>query len=514
MGRGSRAELANADRSSTLVSSVPTVLDDQRPLDLVVSLCLKLEAAAVPYCHFKSNEALDRSLTGENDLDLLVGAEGADRFLEVLASLGFKEGRPPKVRRIPGVAQYYGLDAATGRLVQVHAHRRLVFGDDTTKNFALDVEDAYIASAPRGSLLRVPSPEYEYLLFTLRMVVKHCTLDAMLMLQGRMSSSERRELIWLTDRADQARVRELVRTQLPFIGQELFDRCVAAVHPGRSAWFRSRTAGRLHRALATHRRRRRFTDAFLRVLRRVTWVVRRLLRGRPGKRLAGGGALIAVIGGDGAGKSTAIKDLSGWLCGPFDVEPVHLGKPPPGLLTIAIKGPMFVLRKLGMFQSTLVPVQSLQERGASFPGYGWVVWHVLTARDRYRLYAKMQRSVLSGRIVLSDRFPLEKIRTMDGEKTTWLAESDDLGRVARWLVSSEHRYYANFLWPDQLVVLKVDPAIAVERKRSEEEAEFVRPRSREVWQADWTDTPAVVVDAGRPREEVRATVRSIVWSRL
>ena len=272
MGSRSRAQLANADRSSALVSSVPTMPEDQRPLDLVVSLCLRLEAADVPYCHFKSNEALDRSLTGENDLDLLVGAEGAERFLEVLAALGFKEGRPPKVRRIPGVAQYYGLDVATGRLVQVHAHRRLVFGDDTTKNFGLDVEDAYIASAPRGPLLRVPSPEYEYLLFTLRMVVKHCTLDAMLMLQGRMSSSERRELIWLTDRADQTRVRELVRTELPFIGQELFDRCVAALQPGRNAWFRARTAGRLHRALAAHRRRRRLTDASLRVLRRVTWV--------------------------------------------------------------------------------------------------------------------------------------------------------------------------------------------------------------------------------------------------
>jgi len=122
--------------------------------------------------------------------------------------------------------------------------------------------------------------------------------------------------------------------------------------------------------------------------------------------------------------------------------------------------------------------------------------------------------VLSGRIVLSDRFPLEKIRTMDGEKTTWLAESHDLGSVARWLIGLERRYYANFMWPDQLIVLRVDPAIAVERKQREEEPEFVRPRSREVWQADWSDTPAVVVDAGRPREEVQAAMRSIVWSRL
>ena len=371
MGRGPRAELATVGRDPT-GSPVSASSGDREPLELVVSLCRELHAAGVPYCHFKSNEAVDRSLAGENDLDLLVGAEGADRFLEVLAALGFKEGRPPRVRRVPGVSQHYGLDAATGRLVQVHAHRRLVFGDDTTKNFALDIAGPYIASSRPGPLLRVASPEYEYLLFALRMVVKHCTIDAMLMLQGRLAASERRELIWLRDRADLPSVRELVRTTLPFIGVELFDRCAAAVEPGRSMWFRTRTAGRLHRALAAHSRRGRAADATLRVLRRVTWVARRLVLGRPRKRLAGGGALIAVVGGDGAGKSTTISDLSLWLSGTFDVATVHLGKPPPGLLTIVVKGPMYVLRKAGMFRSTSVPAHDLRARGASFPGYGWL----------------------------------------------------------------------------------------------------------------------------------------------
>jgi hypothetical protein len=86
----------------------------------------------------------------------------------------------PTVRRIPAVAQYYGHDEPSGRLVQVHAHRRLVFGDDMTKNFALDVEDDYIAAAVREpGTLAVASPEYELLLFVLRMVAKHCTVDAM-----------------------------------------------------------------------------------------------------------------------------------------------------------------------------------------------------------------------------------------------------------------------------------------------------------------------------------------------
>jgi thymidylate kinase len=513
MGRGPRADLATLGRDPT-GSPPPAAPDDRDPLDLVVSLCRELDAARVPYCHFKSNEAVDRSLSGENDLDLLVGSEGADRFFEVLAALGFKEGRPPRVRRVPGVSQHYGLDGATGRLVQVHAHRRLVFGDDTTKNFALDIARPYIASSQPSPQLRVASAEYEYLLFVLRMVVKHCTIDAMLMFQGRLAASERRELIWLRDRADLPSVRALVDGMLPFVGVELFDRCAAAMDPARSVWFRMRTAGRLHRALSGHGRRGRVADATLRVVRRATWVTRRLVLGRPRKRLAGGGSMIAVVGGDGAGKSTAISDLSQWLSGTFDVSTVHLGKPPPGLLTLAVKGPMWVLRTAGMFRSTSVPVHDLRARGTSFPGYAWLIWHVLTARDRRRAYLKARRSVLSGRIVLADRFPLPQIRTMDGAKTTWLADGPDLGVVARRLISMERDAYRRITWPDALIVLRVDPAIAVQRKLREEEPAFVRPRSAEVWEADWAATPAIVVDAGQGRDDVRAQVRSIVWSTL
>ena len=38
----------------------------------------------------------------------------------------------------------YALDAPWGRFVHVHAHFSLVLGDDTTKNFRLPIEDAYL----------------------------------------------------------------------------------------------------------------------------------------------------------------------------------------------------------------------------------------------------------------------------------------------------------------------------------------------------------------------------------
>jgi len=345
------------------------------------------------------------------------------------------------------------------------------------------------------------------------MVVKHCTVDAMLMRQGRLTASERRELVWLTERADLDGVAAIVGSRLPFVASDLFGACLAAIQPRARPWRKARAAGRVHRAFAAHRKRGRFVDALLRIERRIGRVARRVLRGPPKKRLAGGGVLIAFVGGDGAGKSTAAGTIAGWLSGPFEVKRIHLGKPPPSLLTIVIKGPMYVLRTMGMLRTTRVPAHVLREEG-TYPGPAWAVWHVLTARDRCRLYRRATRAVLRGSIVVSDRFPLDEVRTMDGAKTGWLAEHERSGPGVRWLVSRERRYYETFTSPDVLVVLRVDPDVAVERKRHEEQPGFVRPRSEEIWRADWSRTSAFVVDSGQDLGEVERTLRHIVWARL
>jgi thymidylate kinase len=139
---------------------------------------------------------------------------------------------------------------------------------------------------------------------------------------------------------------------------------------------------------------------------------------------------------------------------------------------------------------------------------------VLTARDRFRLYRRATRAILKGEVVLSDRFPLAEVQTMDGAKTDWVTGHARAGRVVRWLVSLERRYYSAFTSPDVLIVLRVDPNVAVERKRHEEQPGFVLPRSEEIWRVDWSRTPARLVDSGRDLEEVERTLKAIVWDGL
>lgn len=481
-------------------------------LELVRTLCDRLEADGIEYCHFKSNWELDRSASGENDLDLLIGTSDVGRFAALLRELGFKGaiGRPSQ--RFPGVAHLYGLDVGSGRFVHVHAHHRLVIGDDMTKNYRLPIEEAYLASATRGSLFRVPLPEFEFVLLVVRLVLKHCAVDAVLSDRRRLSAKERRELEHLGRRADPERVRQIVGSQeLPF-DQALFERCIRALERGASLLLRMTTASRLQRRLAAYGRHGQLVDATIKVWRRQSARARRRVLGRTRKRLDRG-RLIAVVGGDGSGKTTAVEELDRWLGATFRTSRVHLGRPPRSVTTIVVRAGIRGARTLGLISGKPLKgaVRSAEDGGV--PGRGWLLARVLTARDRYRTSLRARRFATRGGIVICDRYPLQSIRTMDQARTTWLLDSAELGRAGKRLVEWERRYYERIPDPDVLVVLRVRPDIAVLRK-TEDPAGAVRERNAEVWDREWTDPNARVVDASRDKSGVLSDIKSWVWSRL
>ena len=82
----------------------------------------------------------------------------------------------------------------------------------------------------------------------------------------------------------------------------------------------------------------------------------------------------------------------------------------------------------------------------------------------------------------------------------WAGSSTAQGhgsRVVRRLAEAERRIYAHIGLPDVLVVLRLDPEVAVSR-RPEDEPGYVRTRNAEVFETDWSTTPAVVLDATLP----------------
>ena len=480
------------------------------PLEHVVRLCAALAAEGIDYCHWKSNPFLHRSASGDNDLDLLVSRRHVQEFSRILRSLDFKEALGPGTNELPGVQNYYGYDRETGRLVHVHAHYQLILGNDLSKNYRLPVEEHYLKSSCQGPLFRVPAPEFELAVFVIRMVLKHSTWDSILMGHGSLSRSEQAELRCLTAPEVLAKVASALK-ELQLIDRDLFERCRRAVQPGCSFWTRMRAGEQLQAALRTCARRAQPIDIGLKLWRRAWWpMLSRVFRYAPRREFASGGLFVAIVGGDGSGKTTLLDDLTSWLSGTFEVTRLHMGKPQWSTLTKLVRG----ILKIGTLLRLYRFEGDIYEEATKPHGTPWFLRAACTARDRYLTYARARRDSANGRLVLCDRYSLPGFLNMDGPQCEQaLAAAGKTNRFLCFLAQREASYYQHIRQPDVLIVLKVDPEIAVQRKVDETEAS-VRARSGETFRKDWSGLPAHVLDASQPKAAVLVQARALLWEYL
>jgi thymidylate kinase len=116
--------------------------------------------------------------------------------------------------------------------------------------------------------------------------------------------------------------------------------------------------------------------------------------------------------------------------------------------------------------------------------------------------------------VLCDRYSLPGFMNMDGPQCeSALANVKKQNRLLKYLAGREFYYYQQIQLPDLLIVLKVDPEVAVRRKAEETEVS-VRARSAEVWGLGWEKLSAFSVNANRSKEEALAQVKALVWEHL
>ena len=485
-------------------------MEGQDALDLIVKLCRILADKRIDYCHWKSNAFLDRSASGDNDLDLLVNRGHAQYFTEILSGLGFRESLLPKEDELPGVRDYYGYDQNSGRLVHIHAHFQLIMGSDLSKNYRLPLEQSYLESSVQGDLFRVPSPEFELLVFVIRMVLKHSTWDSILIRHGQLSSTEQHELDVLSTQKTLSMV-ESVLLLLPGLNRNYFDLCLQSLQQDCPYWTRVKAGEKLQKVLQSYVRYPHWHDIIIKFGRRVRQaILRRGFKYAPKNRIAHGGLFISIIGGDGAGKTTLIEELYEWLSGKFEVKIFHLGKPVWSWTTTAIRG----ILKIGMLLRLYPFEGDIYEESFQPHGYPWFIRAVCTARDRYLTYFQGRRFSSNGSLVLCDRYPLPGFMKMDGPQCEYaITASKETNGFLNFLAIKEKSYYQQIKLPDLLIVLKVDPEIAIQRKPDETETS-VRARSTEVWELDWGKVSAVTINANSSKKEILSQVKTLVWENL
>jgi len=180
------------------------------------------------------------------------------------------------------------------------------------------------------------------------------------------------------------------------------------------------------------------------------------------KQMANGGLSIALIGPDGAGKTTYSEIIREWLGWKLDVSTLYMGSKQPSWSTRFLS---FFPKISGKLLSIVSRIMSSDENVCVrlfrlIDQLMISIFAVALARDRSRRFSLGCQIANQGRIVLYDRFPLKEIYfAMDGPRIDlkWEGVRGKLGNI-------ERKYFGEITLPDHSIILHVDVNEALKRK--------------------------------------------------
>jgi thymidylate kinase len=227
--------------------------------------------------------------------------------------------------------------------------------------------------------------------------------------------------------------------------------------------------------------------------------------------------MVALIGVDGAGKSTMAAELTDWLSWRVHVPFYYLGSKQPSpwtewsylLFRIARRGHRELSSLLG--ERHWLPLWLVRLRQTLVAAH-----YLFVGRDRYRRYLRARAQVAGGAVVIFDRYPFSS--PLDGPEIDFI-DGGRLNPMAKRMARREHELYQKYEPVDLLILLEISPEAAQGRKpdhaletiRSKQEAlAGVKAKLKlEAERWDW-----VCIDAQADPEEVLLEIKRSLWVAL
>ncbi len=474
---------------------------------LAARLCAHLTQAGANPCLWKLDAKAGRFESGEGDLDLLVARDRLPALGAALEPFGFRAGWP-RGPSTPAILDFFAPNPNVGRLIHLHVHTSLFIGSADGMQYRIPMERAVLDAAELRDGLRVACPAHAVLLHVLHRTLRHGLRAVVHQREAPWIRAEETALEALESRTDGAAVHAALRAHVPLLDTALYDACRASLRSGTGELTRLFTALRLRWRLRALQR-----EPLLATLRRIAVRIGRrhydALRLRPASRgtarPASGGAVIALVGPDGDGKTTCAHALRGWLGDAFVVHHLHLGRPPRGVLTLGCGALAKITARLraGRARGPLAAVDDLVRLARI----------LCTARDRERAAHRAHGIAARGGIAICERYPIDANDPLSGASDAQGVGVVAPSRLATALRRAERRCYQRMLPADLTLVLRTDPETAVRRKH-DEPADYVRERAERLWNRGWQGPSIRTIDASRPLPAVLGELRDRIWERL
>ena len=132
--------------------------------DLIEIFLDALEEADIAYVHWKSNTNIEKALSGEDDLDILVNPDKKYEIYTIFKKLNIIRGYSEKDSWQNEIFHYFGMDIQKKELVHIHLHFLLEVGYDFDKSVNLPIVQKYIEDRIKNKSIYIPEIEKEYIL--------------------------------------------------------------------------------------------------------------------------------------------------------------------------------------------------------------------------------------------------------------------------------------------------------------------------------------------------------------
>lgn len=422
------------------------------------------------YCHWKSNEHLLAALEGDTDLDMLFDPIQRGQLEALLNECGLKRFRALPLMQYNAIEDFIGFDKDTCKIWHLHLHYRMTLGQKHLKGYTITPFTSYILKTRvlTDNGVYTSSPEVEFILLMIRMAMKLRTRDWF----KRLCENDRKESDWLIQHSSRELFEQHARGMI--CDDKVVSRLVSLYGIGllKTNQLRSLRSVLLP-YLKNYTGYSSVQSRWNRSIRELFWGIggfnRRMYRNpsKPYRRVSpSGGTVVAIMGCDGAGKSTTINYLYREYRKKIDVKTIYFGSG-DGSSSLVRKPLLFFAKRIGGrgFGKSVEKMKNHRTLKSRVYSVAKVIWAITLAMEKMKKLREMTKARNRGMLVITDRYPqIVVLGYNDGPLLAKYLESNNsfFRRIAQW----EYKIYerSTFNPPDLLIKLVVPTDIAIRRK--------------------------------------------------
>jgi len=471
----------------------------------------ELDNRNIKYLSFKGNTGLHKVFSGKGDLDVLVDKSRAGEACSVFFAGGGKRVRASLGTDYPGTDNFLFFDEESGEILHLHLYFCLILGKSYVAEYVLPLEDLLMETRvwDEEFSLYKSEPAAELLLLVIRSAI-----------EGKCDAEKYEALRLSADKEN------LQGYAAKVFGEETAEEIRQICEKGD----RPSGQGALMKRIRYHFkdcRRMSVPGAFFRSI----WI---FIRRRLDKRIftargtkvvkkapQTGGAIIAFVGIDGAGKSSVIKDVRKWISDKAELKTWYMGTG-DGKTTAyvsALKNAGKAVRggkkgkrerdreRIFFFRSPVKYIKKILKLS--------LIGDV--QRNNRRKLLIMNRFRMNGGISICDRFPqIETVGQNDGLKAVVYRDVLGDNLITRHFIRKEENCLSivKKVKPDLVIRLTVEPREGLMRKGDEINKANIaahKKKMEELMSVEYQGARIVNIDTSMPYEEELLMIKRLLW---